>query len=252
MTKASSDRFIGLGLELGGCDAAYVREDADVSFSAAELVDGAFYNAGQSCCGIQRIFVAEKVFEKFVQEFKNLTMENYGSLGNPLDATTTVGPVVRVSAADWVRKSKEHDLAEGAKEIAFPSSPLDKNGSSYLFPIALIVPENLPMKNFKVMTEELFGPIVGIRSVKNDEEAISLINESEYGLTASLWSQDTNYCFRELIPKVNAGTVFVNKCDYLDPYLPWSGVKNSGKGVSLSALGFDQLTQTKSIYVFKP
>lgn len=240
---AISKRFIGAGLELGGKDPAYVRADADVASAAENLVDGAFFNSGQSCCGIERIYVHASVYEAFVQAFVAVTQQY--RLGNPTDANTNLGPMVRSSAADFVRAQIAEAVAQGAKslvdEAAFPASQV---GTAYLSPHVLVNVNH----NMRVMREESFGPVVGIMAVQDDDEAIRLMNDSDFGLTASIWTQDA-LAAEALAGQVATGTVFMNRCDYLDPALAWTGVKDTGHGISLSELGYAQLTRVKSYHL---
>ena len=240
---AISKRFIGAGLELGGKDPAYVRADADVASVAENLVDGAFFNSGQSCCGIERIYVHASVYEAFVQAFVEVTQQY--RLGNPTDANTNLGPMVRRSAADFVRAQIAEAVAQGAKslvdETAFPASQV---GTAYLSPHVLVNVNH----NMRVMREESFGPVVGIMAVQDDEEAIRLMNDSDFGLTASIWTQDA-LAAEALAGQIATGTVFMNRCDYLDPALAWTGVKDTGHGISLSELGYAQLTRVKSYHL---
>ena len=240
---AISKRFIGAGLELGGKDPAYVRADADVASAAENLVDGAFFNSGQSCCGIERIYVHASVYEAFVQAFVAVTQQY--RLGNPTDANTNLGPMVRSSASDFVRAQIAEAVAQGAKslvdETAFPASQV---GTAYLSPHVLVNVNH----SMRVMREESFGPVVGIMAVQDDEEAIRLMNDSDFGLTASIWTQDA-LAAEALAGQIATGTVFMNRCDYLDPALAWTGVKDTGHGISLSELGYAQLTRVKSYHL---
>ena len=240
---AISKRFIGAGLELGGKDPAYVRADADVASAAENLVDGAFFNSGQSCCGIERIYVHASVYEAFVQAFVAVTQQY--RLGNPTDANTNLGPMVRSSAADFVRAQIAEAVAQGAKslvdEAVFPASQV---GTAYLSPHVLVNVNH----NMRVMREESFGPVVGIMAVQDDDEAIRLMNDSDFGLTASIWTQDA-LAAEALAGQIATGTVFMNRCDYLDPALAWTGVKDTGHGISLSELGYAQLTRVKSYHL---
>ena len=240
---AISKRFIGAGLELGGKDPAYVRADADVASAAENLVDGAFFNSGQSCCGIERIYVHVSVYEAFVQAFVAVTQQY--RLGNPTDANTNLGPMVRRSAADFVRAQIAEAVTQGAKslvdEAVFPASQV---GTAYLSPHVLVNVNH----NMRVMREESFGPVVGIMAVQDDDEAIRLMNDSDFGLTASIWTQDA-LAAEALAGQIATGTVFMNRCDYLDPALAWTGVKDTGHGISLSELGYAQLTRVKSYHL---
>jgi len=243
MEEAALGRFIGLGLELGGKDPAYVRHDVHLVHAVENLVDGAFFNAGQSCCAIERIYVHKTVYEDFVEQFVALTRRY--RLGNPLDPATTLGPLVRGSAADFVRAQTAEALAQGARALVDPREfPADQPGSPYLAPQVLVDVHH----GMRVMTEESFGPVVGIMKVASDEEALALMNDSEYGLTASLWTTDQDAAL-DLGDQLATGTVFMNRCDYLDPALAWVGVKRSGRGCSLSTLGYEQFTRPKSFHL---
>lgn len=243
MEEAAAGRFIGLGLELGGKDPAYVRADADLPHAIENLVDGAFFNSGQSCCGIERIYVHADVFDPFVDGFVDLTQQY--SLGSPLDHETTLGPMVKASAADFVRQQIAEAVDQGANPLIDPTRfALEQAGSTYLAP-QLLVNVNHGMR---VMTEESFGPVVGIMSVADDQEAVTLMNDSPYGLTASVWTTDVE-AVKQLGPQLDTGTVFMNRCDYLDPALAWTGVKETGRGVTLSRLGYDSLTRPKSYHL---
>jgi acyl-CoA reductase-like NAD-dependent aldehyde dehydrogenase len=240
--RAAAGTFASIGLELGGKDPAYVRPDANVSFAAENLVDGAFFNSGQSCCGIERIYVHEAVYDPFVSQF--IEQARGWTLGNPLDPATVVGPMAHARFADAVRSHAEEALRGGATAHLKWNDPRDKEGSPY------IAPEVLTGVNhqMQVMLQETFGPIVGIMKVKDDDEALTLINDSPYGLTASIWTEDLDVAAK-LGAKIEAGTVFANRCDYLDPALVWTGVKDSGNGAALSELGYMSLTQPKSYHL---
>lgn len=243
--KSAAGHFKGIALELGGKDPAYVREDADLALSVENLVDGAFFNSGQSCCGVERIYVHESLYQSFSEKFVE-QVKAY-RLGNPLDPKTNLGPLVSVKSAAFVRQQIDEAAKKGAR-LCLEESDFevgDIKGENYLLPQVLLNVDH----NMSVMTQESFGPLVGIMSVKNDDEALSLMNDSEFGLTASLWTNDVRKA-EALGNKVQAGTIFMNRCDYLDPALVWTGVKNSGRGYALSNLAYDQLTQAKS-YHFK-
>jgi acyl-CoA reductase-like NAD-dependent aldehyde dehydrogenase len=237
--RAAAARFIGTGLELGGKDPAYVRAEADLPFTIENLVDGSYFNSGQSCCGIERIYVQKKVFKPFVEGFVELTRKY--RLGNPLEKETTIGPMVRTDAADNVRGQIRQAVKKGAKALL---KMKDKPGSPYLPPEVLIDVDH----GMTVMTEETFGPVVGIQAVKDDEEAIALMNDSRYGLTASIWTQDAEAALA-IGDRVETGTWFMNRCDYLDPALAWTGVKDSGRGCTLSKLGLETFTRPKSFHL---
>jgi acyl-CoA reductase-like NAD-dependent aldehyde dehydrogenase len=241
--RAAAERFIATGLELGGKDPAYVRADTDLPSAVGNLVDGSYFNSGQSCCGIERIYVDKKLFRPFVDGFVELTRKY--RLGNPLDAQTTLGPVVRTEAADAVRAQIREALGKGAKALIDPKSfPAHKEGTPYLAPQVLVDVDH----SMQVMTEESFGPVVGIMAVESDEQAIELMNDSRYGLTASIWTQDADAAVR-IGDQVDTGTWFMNRCDYLDPALAWTGVKDSGRGCTLSQLGLEAFTRPKSFHL---
>jgi len=241
--KAASGLFKGVGLELGGKDPAYVRADADLDFCIENIVDGVYFNSGQSCCGIERVYVHKDVFDPFVEGFKAL-VDNY-KLGDPMDQETTLGPMVRTSAANFVREQIQDALDKGATALIDPGNfPADSGDSAYLAPQVLIGVDH----NMRVMTEESFGPVVGIQRVENDQEALELMNDSEFGLTASVWTQDEEAAL-ELADDLETGTCFMNRCDYLDPALAWVGVKNSGRGCTLSSMGYEHLTRPKSFHL---
>jgi acyl-CoA reductase-like NAD-dependent aldehyde dehydrogenase len=237
--QAAAKRFIGTGLELGGKDPGYVRADADIPFAVENLVDGSFFNSGQSCCGIERIYVDRKMYKDFVDRFVDLTRQY--RLGNPLEQQTNLGPLVRTEAADNVRAQVRQAVRKGAKPLLRIK---DRPGTPYLPPEVLVNVDH----GMAVMTEETFGPVVGIRPVKNDEEAIALMNDSRYGLTASIWTKDIEAAVR-VGERVETGTWFMNRCDYLDPALAWTGVKDSGRGCTLSRLGLEAFTRPKSFHL---
>ncbi len=241
--KAINERFIVGGLELGGKDPAYVRADANLDDAIENLVDGSFFNSGQSCCGVERIYVHESIFDAFVEGFVKLT-KTY-SLGNPLSAEVTLGPMVKASAADFARKQVAEAVSQGASALIDPSDfPEDQPGTPYMAPQVLTGVNH----SMRIMTEESFAPVVGIMAVKSDEEAIQLMNDSEYGLTASVWTSDFDAAL-SIGDRIETGTWFMNRCDYLDPALAWTGVKNSGRGVTLSKIGYDALTRPKSFHL---
>ena len=241
--RAAAGTFTTVGLELGGKDPAYVRADANFDYAVENLVDGAFYNSGQCCCGIERIYVHENLYGRFVEKYVDLTSRYV--LGNPLDEATTLGPMAHTRFADLVRDQTAEALAKGAKAHLDPKEfPADKAGTPYLAPQVLTNVDH----SMRVMVEESFGPVVGIMKVKSDEEALKLMNDSPYGLTASIWTSDIDRA-EELGEQVETGTVYMNRCDYLDPSLAWTGVKDTGRGASLSELGYAALTRPKSFHL---
>jgi acyl-CoA reductase-like NAD-dependent aldehyde dehydrogenase len=243
MERAAAGRFIGVGTELGGKDPSYVRADADLALSIAENVDGAFFNSGQSCCGIERIYVQDSVYDEFVDGFVALTRQY--TLGNPLHADTTIGPMVNAAAAAFVRGQVEYALAAGARPLVSETDfAASAAGTAYMGPTVLVNVDH----SMNIMTEESFGPVIGIMRVRNDDEAIELMNDSVYGLTASVWTTDIDAAVR-IGHRVETGTVFMNRCDYVDPTLVWTGVKDTGTGTALSQLGFQPYTRPKSFHL---
>jgi acyl-CoA reductase-like NAD-dependent aldehyde dehydrogenase len=242
VVAATAAGFATAGLELGGTDPAYVRADANLAHAVESLTDGAFFNAGQSCCGIKRIYVAAARHDEFVAGVVELTKQY--RLGSPLDPETTLGPVVRTAAADAVRAQVRTALAQGARQLMdekwFAASAA---GSPYLAPQVLVDVDH----SMAIMREETFGPAVGIMKVNSDAEALRLMNDSDFGLTAAIFSADSERA-EALGDALETGTVFLNRCDYLDPALAWTGVKNSGRGCALSSIGFEQLTRPKSYH----
>jgi acyl-CoA reductase-like NAD-dependent aldehyde dehydrogenase len=244
VVAATASGFATSGLELGGKDPAYVRADANMAHAVESLTDGAFFNAGQSCCGIKRIYVAAPRFEEFVASVVDLTRQY--RLGSPLDPETTLGPVVRTAAAEAVRAQVRDAVGRGARQLIDEALfAAAAPGTPYLAPQVLVgVDHSMP-----IMHEETFGPAVGIMKVASDEEAVRLMNDSDFGLTAAIFSADAARA-ETLGDALETGTVFLNRCDYLDPALAWTGVKSSGRGCTLSRIGFEQLTRPKS-YHFK-
>lgn len=241
--RAAAGTFISLGLELGGKDPAYVRPDADFDFAVEQLVDGAFYNSGQCCCGIERIYVHERIYGSFVDAFADLTARY--RLGNPLSRDTTLGPMAATRFADAVRAHIGEAVAKGARPLIDPARfPADKIGTAYLMPQVLVGVDHA----MQVMMEESFGPVVGLMKVSSDQEAIGLMNDSPYGLTASVWTEDAAAAER-IGDGIATGTMFMNRCDYVDPALAWTGVKDTGRGAGMSRLGFAALTRPKSFHL---
>jgi acyl-CoA reductase-like NAD-dependent aldehyde dehydrogenase len=240
--RAAAGTFATLGLELGGKDPAYVRADANVAYAAENLVDGSFFNSGQSCCGVERIYVHESVYGSFVKQF--VEQARGWTLGNPLEAETIIGPMAHVRFAELVREQTAEALRKGAASHLHWNDSRDKAGSPYL------APEVLTNVNHQmaVMREESFGPIVGIMKVADDDEAVTLMNDSPYGLSASIWAEDLDAA-QKLGARIETGTVYANRCDYLDPGLVWTGVKQTGKGGTLSEVGYQNLTQPKSYHL---
>ncbi|KZK87792.1 Lactaldehyde dehydrogenase [Pseudovibrio sp. W64] len=244
MEIAAAGTFTGLGLELGGKDPGYVMDDADVEAAAETLIDGAMFNSGQCCCGIERIYVHSSKYDAFVK--KAVEIVSGYKLGNPLDEKTTIGPMANVRFAELVRKQVADAVGQGAKPMIDAGLFPEDDGGAYLAP-QILVDVNHDME---VMREESFGPVVGIMKVESDEEAIRLMNDSHYGLTASLWTQDLARAAK-LGAQIETGTVFMNRADYLDPALCWTGCKDTGRGGALSEIGYQNLTRPKSYHLKK-
>ena len=243
MEKHAAGTFMSVGLELGGKDPAYVRQDADIDQAVETIIDGAFFNSGQSCCGIERIYVHEEHYEAFVK--KAVTLIKQYRLGRSDHPETTLGPLVSTKAADFIRDQINEAVQKGAITHIDPTDyPLDHRGSPYLSP-QLLTQVNHSMR---VMTEESFGPVVGVQCVKSDAEAIALMNDSDFGLTASVFTNDIPTGIT-IGNQLETGTFFINRCDYLDPALAWTGVKQSGHGCTLSSLGYQALTRPKSYHI---
>ncbi|WP_107497240.1 aldehyde dehydrogenase family protein [Thalassobius sp. I31.1] len=242
MERAAAGTFTGVGTELGGKDPGYVMEDADLDAAVDTLVDGAMFNAGQCCCGIERIYVHESLYDQFVE--KAVAIVNGYKLGHPMDADTTMGPMANVRFAQEVRAQIAEALADGA--VAHIDTMAEDDGGAYLTPQILTNVTH----DMRVMRDESFGPVVGIMKVSSDAEAIKLMNDSEFGLTASLWTQDVDRAGR-IGDELETGTVFMNRADYLDPGLCWTGCKNTGRGGGLSVIGFHNLTRPKSYHLKK-
>ncbi len=242
MEAAANGTFTGLGLELGGKDPGYVMEDANLDAAVDTLIDGAMFNSGQCCCGIERIYVIESLFDQFVE--KSVDIVSQYSLGNPLDEATTLGPMANKRFAAEVRLQISEAVEQGAKTHIEQFDSDD--GGAYLTPQILTNVNH----DMRIMRDESFGPVVGIMPVKNDAEAIALMNDSEFGLTASLWTTNTERAIA-IGDQINTGTVFMNRCDYLDPALCWTGCKNTGRGGGLSEIGYHNLTRPKSYHLKK-
>jgi acyl-CoA reductase-like NAD-dependent aldehyde dehydrogenase len=244
--RAAAGSFTTLTLELGGKDPAYVRADADLAGAVEGLVDGAFYNSGQSCCGVERIYVHEDLWRPFLERFVDGVREY--RLGDPLDPETSLGPMSSARSAEQVRAQVADALAAGAEtHIERQLFPQGKPGTAYLMPQVLTGVDH----SMAVMREESFGPVVGLMPVRDDTEAVRLMNDSAYGLTASIWTGDLEAADR-IGSQVEAGTVFANRCDYLDAALAWTGVKDSGRGASLGRYGYESVTRPKSFHLRSP
>lgn len=242
MERAAAGTFTGIGLELGGKDPGYVMDDADLDAAVETLIDGAMFNSRQCCCGIERIYVHESLFDRFVE--KAVAIVNGYKLGNPMDPETTIVPMANVRFATEVRAQIAEALADGATAHinAMPSD----DGAAYLTPQILTNVTH----DMRVMRDESFGPVVGIMVVSDDDEAIRLMNDSNFGLTASLWTRDLDRAMR-VGDAIETGTVFMNRADYLDPGLCWTGCKDTGRGGGLSVIGYLNLTHPKSYHLKK-
>jgi acyl-CoA reductase-like NAD-dependent aldehyde dehydrogenase len=242
--RAAAGTFTGLGLELGGKDPGYVMADADVDAAAATLVDAAMFNSGQCCCGIERIYVIDSLYNDFVE--KAVAIARDYRLGNPFEPETTLGPMANRRFADEVRVQVAEALAAGARPMLdaglFPAD----DGGTYLAPQILTEVTH----QMRVMRDETFGPVVGIMRVKSDDEAVELMNDSSFGLTASLWTRDPKRA-AAIGARIETGTVFMNRADYLDPGLCWTGCKDTGRGGALSVIGYQNLTRPKSYHLKK-
>ena len=237
---STAKRHFDCNLELGGKDGAYVAPDADITPSAAMLVDGAMYNSGQCCCGIERVYVHEKVYDEFLAACKPL-IEAY-VLGDPLDPNTTQGPLAVASSAKLMEAQISEAIAAGGEIITGGKTRQISQGT-FFEPTLLTVSRN----DLSIMQEENFGPLLPVMKVTDDTEAIRHINDSPYGLTSVICTSDQSRA-ESFAQQVKAGTIFMNRCDYLDPALPWSGVKASGKGSSLSRYGLLAMTRPKAIH----
>jgi len=244
MERAAAGTFTGMGLELGGKDPGYVAADADLDAAVDSLMDGAMFNAGQCCCGIERIYVHESLYDAFVE--KAVAWVKALKLGNPFDATSTLGPMANARFAAVVRAQVAEAVDEGATPLIDPALFPADDGGAYLAPQVLV---NVTHK-MRVMREESFGPVVGIMKVSDDAEAVALMNDSPYGLTASIWTASADRA-AAIGGQLDTGTVFMNRCDYLDPALCWTGCKDTGRGGSLSVLGFHAVTRPKSYHLKK-
>jgi len=241
--QAAAGTFANVGLELGGKDPAYVRPDVDLAHAVENIVDGAYFNSGQCCCGIERVYVHADVYDQFVDGFADLTKQYV--LDDPLDQKTTLGPMAQPRLAATVRAHIGEALHRGARALIDTTAfARDQDGSTYVAPQALVDVDH----SMKVMMDETFGPVVGIMKVADDAEAIRLMNDSPYGLTASIWTRDMDAAER-IGREIETGTVYMNRADYLDPGLAWTGVKDTGRGATLSQVGYESLTRPKSYHL---
>ncbi|PRY22531.1 acyl-CoA reductase-like NAD-dependent aldehyde dehydrogenase [Aliiruegeria haliotis] len=242
MERAAAGTFTAVSTELGGKDPGYVRADADLQAAADTLIDGAMFNSGQCCCGIERIYVHESVYDDFLVRCVDI-VKGY-KLGNPLETETTIGPMANIRFAKEVRAQIAEALDGGA--VGHIETFAEDDGGTYLSPQILTDVTH----DMRVMHDESFGPVVGIMKVTGDEDAIALMNDSAFGLTCSIWTRDPDAA-DAIGKRLQTGTVFMNRCDYLDPALCWTGCKDTGRGAGLSVLGFHALTRPKSYHLKK-
>lgn len=237
---------VGIGLELGGKDPAYIRADVtDLAWAAGEIVDGAVFNSGQSCCAIERVYVHEAVYDQFIQETIKV-LKNY-TVGDPSDKAVQIGPVVSKKAKEAIEQQIQDAIFAGAQNQTPENTSFTASQSlpgNYVAP-TLLTDVNHSMT---IMTAETFGPVIPVMKVSSDAEALTFMNDSIFGLTASIWTRDEQQG-EHLAQSVEAGTVFVNRADYPSPDLAWTGWKQSGKGVTLSRFGFEQFTKVRSVHV---
>lgn len=244
VVEAARRRFIDIGLELGGKDPAYVRPDANLAFAAENIVEGVLFNSGQSCCAVERIYVHDAVYDEFIE--RAIAECERWVVGAPDDPAAWMGPMARARGAEAVRRQVAAAMEAGAWGLVDPEAFGDLEGN-------FVAPQLLGevTHDMELMREETFGPVAGVMRVRSDEEAVALMNDSRYGLTASIWSRDLEAA-EAIGDALDTGTVFLNRCDYLDPELAWTGVKDSGRGVTLSTLGFHHLTRAKSFHLRRP
>ncbi len=239
--QAASKRFLHVGLELGGNDPAYVAPDCDLDKTVENIVDGSIYNCGQSCCAVERVYVHESIYTRFLEACEPLVRAYV--MGDPLDEKTTLGPVAQPHHVPELESLVADAASKGAR-LLFGGRATKVNGKGRFFEPTLIA--DVP-QGAELMQRESFGPLVVVAKVSNEQEALAKMNDSKLGLTASVWTTDHERA-NKMARVLEYGTVYMNRCDSVDPALPWTGVKDSGRGCSLSSLGFDQLTQPKSIH----
>jgi acyl-CoA reductase-like NAD-dependent aldehyde dehydrogenase len=237
IAQAVGPRMIRLQLELGGKDPTYVSDDVDVAAAAASLADGAMYNTGQSCCSVERIYVHEKVHDAFVDAFVNEVRAF--RIGDPTDESSYIGPLTRAPQLDVLEAQVADARAKGGR-LHTGGRRLDPPGQWFEPTVFSHVDHGMSL-----MREESFGPIIGIQKVANDEEAVRLMNDTDYGLTAGVYTRDAARAER-ILAQVDAGSVYWNCCDRVSPRLPWSGVRHSGIGLTLSTYGIETFTRPKA------
>lgn len=242
--KVASDRIVNVGLELGGKDPAYIRPDVDPQWAASETIDGAIFNSGQSCCAIERVYVHTDIYDSFIAACKAV-LSSY-KVGDPMDKSTQIGPVISKRAKETILAQIDEAIKAGAKDEtpqndSFENLPEQGN---FIKPTLLTHVTH----QMSIMRDETFGPVIPVMSVPSDDAAIKHMNDSQFGLTASIWTKDVNIG-EDLAGKVEAGTVFVNRADFPSPDLAWTGWKDSGKGVTMSRFGFEQFVKLKSFHL---
>lgn len=242
IVQSAAGRFIGVGLELGGKDPAYVCADANFDYAVANCIDGAFYNAGQSCCAIERVYVEQSIYDRFVDAYAAAARAYVP--GDPMAATTTLGPLASKRAAAFLAGQVAAAIKAGGRLVVNPKD-FDLPETGWFTAPAVVA--GAPQSS-SLMQEESFGPVIGILPVASDDEAVRLMNDSPYGLTASIWTSDLDRAIR-IGGQIETGTFYMNRCDYLEPALPWCGVKDTGRGATLSHYGFHHLTRLKSMHL---
>jgi len=241
IVEAAKQRFLHIGLELGGNDPAYVAPDCDFEKTVDNIVDGAIYNAGQSCCAVERVYVHRSIYPRFVEACEALIRRYV--LGDPLQEATTLGPIAQPQHPRELETLVQDASRHGARTIA-GGQCTSAGGRGRFFEATLVAEVD---QASQLMQMESFGPILPVAPVDSDQEALRRMNDSAFGLTASVWTGDRERADR-MARELEYGTVYMNRCDHVDPSLPWSGWKDSGRGHSLSRLGFDQLTRPKSLH----
>jgi acyl-CoA reductase-like NAD-dependent aldehyde dehydrogenase len=241
IARALAGRLVKLQLELGGKDPSYVRADADPKAAAASLADGAMYNTGQSCCAVERIYVHEAIHDAFVEHF--LAAVDGFKAGDPMDPDTYIGAITRAAQLDLLDAQVADAQARGA---TLRRGGHRLPGQSYAPTVFTEVDHTM-----ELMLEESFGPVIGIQKVAGDDEAVALMNDTRYGLTAGIYTRD-EAAAQSLLARVHAGSVYWNCCDRVSPRLPWSGVGDSGIGLTLSVDGIRAFTRTKAWHLRRP
>jgi len=242
IAAAVRGRLVKLQLELGGKDPIYVCEDADLANAAAGIADGAFYNTGQSCCSVERIYVHEKVFDRFVEAF--VAEVRKFKRGDPTDDGTYIGPLTRAPQLKVLEAQVKDAVKKGARVLV--GGKRLKGPGNWFEPTVLVDVDH----SMAVMREESFGPIIGLMPARNDAEAVKLMNDTDYGLTAGVYTPDRSRA-EKLLAQVHSGSVYWNCCDRVSPRLPWSGVGDSGIGLTLSTAGIETFTRPKAWHLRK-